>query len=360
MRGTSVQTAVVPGPRRPPEENGEGAAPSAGDLTGDLTAALHAAQHGDEAGFVAVYRDVQPRLLRYATLLVGRNNAEDVTAEAWLQISRDLHASPATSTGSAAGRRRSCTTARWTSAGPPPAARPPRHRDDASGRARRGFGHRGVRARRAVHRPGAHGDRRSSPGAGTGGPAAGRRRAGCAHRGRGAGQTRRRGPRQRPPGAQAAGPAGSVQPRGRPVDPCLTPDTDVAVTGIAGPALRVTRCTPDDSAGCPAPPPSDCSTAATVRPRSPSSSPQRRPPPPQQSCGASPPPGRLSGRRCIPPRSPTTSPGDPRARHDVDHDRQGHRRHRPHGRHRRRHRARHDRHAGRPARPHHERVDRRR
>ena len=40
---------------------------------------------------MAVYRDVQPRLLRYATVLVGRNNAEDVTAEAWLQISRDLH-----------------------------------------------------------------------------------------------------------------------------------------------------------------------------------------------------------------------------------------------------------------------------
>ena len=57
----------------------------------DLTAALHAAQHGDEAGFVAIYRDVQPRLLRYATVLVGRDAAEDVTAEAWLQISRDLH-----------------------------------------------------------------------------------------------------------------------------------------------------------------------------------------------------------------------------------------------------------------------------
>lgn len=87
MRGTSVPTAVVPGPRRPPDENGDGAAHRAGDLT----AALHAAQHGEEAGFVAVYRDVQPRLLRYATVLVGRNDAEDVTAEAWLQISRDLH-----------------------------------------------------------------------------------------------------------------------------------------------------------------------------------------------------------------------------------------------------------------------------
>jgi RNA polymerase sigma-70 factor, ECF subfamily len=87
LRGTSVPAAVVPGPRRPPDENGDGAAHRAGDLT----AALHAAQQGEEAGFVAVYRDVQPRLLRYATVLVGRNDAEDVTAEAWLQISRDLH-----------------------------------------------------------------------------------------------------------------------------------------------------------------------------------------------------------------------------------------------------------------------------
>ena len=38
---------------------------------------------------------MQPRLLRYATVLVGRDAAEDVTAEAWLQISRDLTSSPA-------------------------------------------------------------------------------------------------------------------------------------------------------------------------------------------------------------------------------------------------------------------------
>jgi len=67
------------------------ASATAGEPTTDLNAALQAAQHGDEAGFVAIYRDVQPRLLRYATLLVGRDSAEDVTAEAWLQISRDLH-----------------------------------------------------------------------------------------------------------------------------------------------------------------------------------------------------------------------------------------------------------------------------
>ena len=92
MRGASVPTLAVPGPRSPVAESGEfPACTTAGDLTTDLTAALHAARHGDESGFVAIYRDVQPRLLRYATVLVGRDAAEDVTAEAWLQISRDLH-----------------------------------------------------------------------------------------------------------------------------------------------------------------------------------------------------------------------------------------------------------------------------
>jgi RNA polymerase sigma-70 factor, ECF subfamily len=55
----------------------------------DLDAALRAASHGDEAGFVALYRDLQPRLLRYATALVGPE-AEDVTAETWLHVARDL------------------------------------------------------------------------------------------------------------------------------------------------------------------------------------------------------------------------------------------------------------------------------
>ncbi|GAA5136324.1 RNA polymerase sigma factor [Pseudonocardia adelaidensis] len=54
-----------------------------------LDAALRAASRGDEAGFVALYRDLQPRLLRYATALVGAE-AEDVTAETWLHVARDL------------------------------------------------------------------------------------------------------------------------------------------------------------------------------------------------------------------------------------------------------------------------------
>ena len=56
----------------------------------DLPAALHAVRNGDDSGFSVLYRDLQPRLVRYATVLVGRDDADDVTAEAWLQIARDL------------------------------------------------------------------------------------------------------------------------------------------------------------------------------------------------------------------------------------------------------------------------------
>ncbi|MDT7577382.1 MAG: polymerase sigma-70 factor, subfamily [Pseudonocardiales bacterium] len=56
----------------------------------DLESALAAAREGVEWGFVALYRDLQPRLLRYATALIGPD-AEDVTAETWLQVARDLH-----------------------------------------------------------------------------------------------------------------------------------------------------------------------------------------------------------------------------------------------------------------------------
>ncbi len=55
----------------------------------DLDAALVAAQAGDEAGFTALYRHLQPRLLRYATALVGAE-AEDVTAETWLHVARGV------------------------------------------------------------------------------------------------------------------------------------------------------------------------------------------------------------------------------------------------------------------------------
>jgi RNA polymerase sigma-70 factor (ECF subfamily) len=50
---------------------------------------IDAAKAGDESAYAALYLDTQPRLLGYAMGLVGAE-AEDVTAEAWLQIARDL------------------------------------------------------------------------------------------------------------------------------------------------------------------------------------------------------------------------------------------------------------------------------
>jgi RNA polymerase sigma-70 factor, ECF subfamily len=50
---------------------------------------LDRARAGDERAFEQLYRDLAPRLRRYAASLVG-DDADDVTGEAWLQIARDL------------------------------------------------------------------------------------------------------------------------------------------------------------------------------------------------------------------------------------------------------------------------------
>jgi RNA polymerase sigma-70 factor, ECF subfamily len=55
----------------------------------DLAAVVVAAQEGDGEAFRVLYRDTQPRLLRYLRALVG-DDAEDVASETWLQIARDL------------------------------------------------------------------------------------------------------------------------------------------------------------------------------------------------------------------------------------------------------------------------------
>ena len=91
MRAGPVQTVVVPGPRRTVEDDEQVSGRTTGDLTAELDDSLHRARQGDEEGFVVLYRDLQPRLLRYATVLVGWDSAGDVTGEAWLQITRDLH-----------------------------------------------------------------------------------------------------------------------------------------------------------------------------------------------------------------------------------------------------------------------------
>lgn len=80
----------------------------------ELTAALARARAGDEAGFSLVYRTVQPNLLRYLRVLCKGDPdptaaAEDVAAEAWLHIVRDL---PAFTGGGAEFRAWSATIAR--------------------------------------------------------------------------------------------------------------------------------------------------------------------------------------------------------------------------------------------------------
>lgn len=56
----------------------------------ELDHAVAAMLGGDETTFRLVYRQVQPALLRYLTVLVGPHDAEDVASEAWAQAFRDL------------------------------------------------------------------------------------------------------------------------------------------------------------------------------------------------------------------------------------------------------------------------------
>jgi RNA polymerase sigma-70 factor, ECF subfamily len=55
-----------------------------------LAEALAGALRGDAEAFGVLYRDTQPRLLRYLRALVG-SDAEDIASETWLHITRDLH-----------------------------------------------------------------------------------------------------------------------------------------------------------------------------------------------------------------------------------------------------------------------------
>jgi RNA polymerase sigma-70 factor (ECF subfamily) len=89
---------------RPPHEADEQAAhgsDSTGDRTGGrspartseldqaLESALDRARRGDEAGFSELWRSLHPPLLRYLTVR-GDEAPEDIAAETWLQVVRDL------------------------------------------------------------------------------------------------------------------------------------------------------------------------------------------------------------------------------------------------------------------------------
>jgi RNA polymerase sigma-70 factor (ECF subfamily) len=83
-RDRTVRVIVdSPSPRSPGDESVQ----STEDAC--LSAAVGAAQGGDEQAFRRLYRAVQPPLLRYLYGLVG-DDAEDVAAETWLQITRDF------------------------------------------------------------------------------------------------------------------------------------------------------------------------------------------------------------------------------------------------------------------------------
>lgn len=55
----------------------------------DLGGAVGRAQQGDAEAFRLLYRDIQPRLMRYLHALAGQD-AEDIASETWLQVTRDL------------------------------------------------------------------------------------------------------------------------------------------------------------------------------------------------------------------------------------------------------------------------------
>jgi RNA polymerase sigma-70 factor (ECF subfamily) len=55
----------------------------------DLADTVRLAQEGDEDAFRVLYRDINPRILRYLRVIVG-NDAEDVASETWLHIARGL------------------------------------------------------------------------------------------------------------------------------------------------------------------------------------------------------------------------------------------------------------------------------
>ena len=59
------------------------------DDDAELGEALARAQKGDSEAFRLLYRDLQPRLLRYLHALAGQD-AEDIASETWLQVTRDL------------------------------------------------------------------------------------------------------------------------------------------------------------------------------------------------------------------------------------------------------------------------------
>jgi RNA polymerase sigma-70 factor (ECF subfamily) len=84
----ATPNAVSAETARPAGQAG-GAVAAAADATVGLNAAVEGARRGDPESFRLLYREAQPRLLRYLGYLVG-SEAEDIASETWLQATRDL------------------------------------------------------------------------------------------------------------------------------------------------------------------------------------------------------------------------------------------------------------------------------
>jgi RNA polymerase sigma-70 factor (ECF subfamily) len=74
---------------RPRDSRPAAAANPARAPAADLGDAVRQAQEGDENAFRVLYRDLQPRFLRYLRVMVG-DDADDVASETWLHIARGL------------------------------------------------------------------------------------------------------------------------------------------------------------------------------------------------------------------------------------------------------------------------------
>ena len=85
-----LEAALNTGARRPTRSRaaGERLAVVAADAE-PMQVALEAARRGDDEGFRTLYRTLQPRLLRYLRVRTT-DTADDVAAETWLQVVRDL------------------------------------------------------------------------------------------------------------------------------------------------------------------------------------------------------------------------------------------------------------------------------
>ncbi|MFR9676207.1 RNA polymerase sigma factor [Streptomyces sp. TR06-5] len=91
--GHPVKEAVCETPssarRGAPSGDPFGTRPVAEPASEEFTAAVRAARQGRDDAFRVLYRSLTPELLRYASVIVGQD-AEDVVAEVWLQIARDV------------------------------------------------------------------------------------------------------------------------------------------------------------------------------------------------------------------------------------------------------------------------------